>query len=175
MKTLVITSHPYPAQSRVIKALQQTAEATDNITVRNLESLYGHNTNQFDIEAEKRAYADIDRVIFLFPIHWFNVTPMLKAYLNEVWQYGWAFGPHGTALQGKEMLVVTTTGATEHTYSADGLTHSTIDEVLTPMRATASYVGMTYSTPLVFFGVVDADEKTIKQYQKTFSKRLQQA
>ncbi|QSX32108.1 NAD(P)H-dependent oxidoreductase [Shewanella avicenniae] len=25
-----------------------------------------------------------NRIVFSFPIHWFNLTPMLKAYLNEV-------------------------------------------------------------------------------------------
>jgi glutathione-regulated potassium-efflux system ancillary protein KefF len=28
---------------------------------------------------------------------------MLKGYLNEVWQYGWAFGAGGDALKGKDL------------------------------------------------------------------------
>jgi hypothetical protein len=33
MKTLAIVSHPYASQSRIINALQQTAEGTDNVIV----------------------------------------------------------------------------------------------------------------------------------------------
>ena len=52
MKTLVIASHPYPDQSRVIKALQETAGSLQDVTVRNLESLYGQRMSGFDVVAE---------------------------------------------------------------------------------------------------------------------------
>lgn len=25
------------------------------------------------------------RVVFIFPTHWYNITPMMKAWLNETW------------------------------------------------------------------------------------------
>ena len=53
MKTLLITSHPYPDQSRVIKALQETAGGLANVTVRNLESIYGQRLSGFDIATEQ--------------------------------------------------------------------------------------------------------------------------
>lgn len=133
--------------------MQQTAESLPDVTVRNLESLYGSDWKSIDVAAEQQAYAGADRVVYLFPVHWFNLTPMLKAYLNQVWAYGWAFGPAGAALKDKEMLVVATAGATQHTYSADGLVKSSIEEVLTPMKASAHYVGMKYRQPLTFLGV----------------------
>ena len=111
MKTLLIVSHPYPEQSQVIQALQQTAASLPNVTVRNLETLYGHDTTAFDVAAEQQAHEGVERVVYLFPIHWFNLTPMLKAYLNQVWSYGWAFGPEGHALRGKQMQVVVSAGA----------------------------------------------------------------
>lgn len=63
MKSLVIVSHPYPTQSKIIKSLQQTAEGIENVEVRNLESLYGNNLNGFDVAAEQAAYEDIDRIV----------------------------------------------------------------------------------------------------------------
>ncbi|CFQ51500.1 putative oxidoreductase [Yersinia frederiksenii] len=166
MKSLVIVSHPYPTQSKIIKSLQQTAEGIENVEVRNLESLYGNNLNGFDVAAEQAAYEDIDRIVFIYPTHWFNITPMLKAYLNEVWTYGWAFGPGGDALKNKQMLVVTSAGASEYTYSHDGLIQSTMDEVLTPMKASALYVGMNYMKPLVFHDVAGANKPHIAQFQQ---------
>ncbi|ANE74565.1 NAD(P)H-dependent oxidoreductase [Dickeya solani] len=172
MKTLIIVSHPYKEQSSIIKALQQTAEAQDNVEVRNLETLYGNNISGFDISREQASYNGVDRVVFIYPIHWFNLTPMLKAYLNEVWTYGWAFGPEGDALKDKELLVVTSAGASEHTYSHQGLIQSTIGEVLTPMKATALYVGMKYLEPVSFHNVMGADGEKIAEFQDVLSDRL---
>lgn len=78
MRTLAIVSHPYAAQSRIINALQQTAESTDNVIVRNLESLYGNAVSAIDVAEEQAAYEGVDRVVFIYPTHWFNLTPMLK-------------------------------------------------------------------------------------------------
>lgn len=174
MKTLVIVSHPTPDQSKVIKALQLTAEKTSDVTVRNIESLYGSDLNGFDIAAEQQAHEEADRIVYLFPIHWFNLTPMLKAYLNQVWTYGWAFGPNGTALKGKEMQVVVSAGATEYTYSTEGLIHSTMDEVLTPMKASAHYVGMSYLPPLALYSAMGASEAKLNEFRLAFAERLTQ-
>lgn len=137
MKTLVIVSHPYPEQSYVVKALQLTVEQLPGFTVRNLESLYGNDAKAFDVGAEQAASDAADRIVFLFPVHWFNLTTMLRAYLNEVWTYNWGFGPEGTALKGKELVVVATACAAELTYSSSGLIQSTMDEVLTPLKVSA--------------------------------------
>ena len=97
---------------------------------------------------------------------------MLKAYLNQVWSYGWAFGADGKALQGKQMQVVVSAGATAHTYSADGLIHSSINEVLTPMKASAHYVGMSYAEPLAFFEAMGADVDKLASFKAALHARL---
>lgn len=175
MKTLVIVSHPYPEQSKAIKALEQAAQQLEGVEVRNLEMLYGHDTFAFDVAAEQKASEAAERIVFLFPIHWFNVTPMLKAYLNQVWTYGWAFGPDGTALKGKAMQVVVTAGATDHLYARQGLIESTLEDVLTPMKASALYVGMTYSEPLAFLGAMGLADDKLAEMQATFVSLLQPA
>jgi glutathione-regulated potassium-efflux system ancillary protein KefF len=172
MKTLVIVSHPYFDRSHAIKALQQAAEKLPDVTVRNLETLYGDATSAFDMAAEQKAAEAADRIVFLFPIHWFNLTPMLKAYLNEVWTFGWAFGTGGTALRGKALQAIVTAGAGEQTYSAEGLIRSTMEEVLTPLKASALYVGMTWLPPLHFFGAMGADENTVAGFTSTFERVL---
>jgi glutathione-regulated potassium-efflux system ancillary protein KefF len=144
-----------------------------DVVVRNLEALYGTDPKAFDVAAEQAASDAADRIVFLFPIHWFNLTPMLKAYLNEVWTYGWAFGPEGTSLRGKELVVVATAGAAEPTYSPSGLIRSTMDDVLTPLKASALYVGMEYSPPLAFFSAKGASEQALSAFQHTFAQRLE--
>ena len=165
--TLVIASHPYPERSVINKALQQTVENMDGVIYRNLETLYGNNISAIDVEAERKAYEGVDRVVYMYPIHWFNLTPMLKAYFNEVW-FQWA----PQSLKGKKMLVVVTAGAGENVFSHDGKIGLTIGEVLAPMKACANYVGMTYLEPLTFLGVTGADENKIRSYQKQLTERL---
>ena len=172
MKTLVIVSHTYPEQSVAIKALQQVAEHTANVTVRNLETLYGNDAARMDIAAEQQVHEAADRIVYLYPTHWFNLTPMLKSYLNQVWAYGWAFGPEGTALKGKEMQVVTTAGASEFTYSHAGLIQSSMDEVLSPMKASALEVGLRCNRPLAFFGAIGIDAARVAQIQADFAECL---
>jgi len=173
MKTLVVISHPTPEQSVAINALQQVAEGMDSVTVRHLDTLYGNDMGNFDIAAEQQVHEAADRIVYLYPTHWFNTTPMLKAYLNQIWAYGWAFGPNGTALKDKELQIVTTAGASEFTYSAEGVIRSTMDEVLSPMKASALYVGMKYNAPLVFYGAMGLDDQQLDRMKQSFSRRLQ--
>ena len=165
--TLVIASHPYPDRSVINKALQQTVQNMEGVVYRNLETLYGNDISGIDVEAERKAYEGIDRVVYMYPIHWFNLTPMLKAYFNEVW-FQWA----PQALKGKEMLIVVTAGAKEDAYSHEGKIGLTIGEVLAPMKASANYVGMTYLEPLTFLGVSGANEDRIRTYQSQLAERL---
>ncbi|MBU68624.1 MAG: NAD(P)H dehydrogenase [Cupriavidus sp.] len=165
--TLIIASHPYPDRSVVNKALWSTAESAPGVVFRRLELLYGDNTRGIDVATEKKAYEGMDRVVFMFPIHWFNLTPMLKAYMNEIWTQ-WA----PQALKGKKLMVVATAGADASAYSHEGRIGLTIQEVLAPMRASANYAGMTYLEPLAFLGVSNADEKAIRSYQGQLAQRL---
>lgn len=163
-KTLVIVSHPYPERSIFIKGLQQAAESVPGITVRNLESIYGFDTRAVRADEEYRLMQQHDRVVFIFPTHWFNITPMLKAYLNDVW------GSVGPDLwKGKEMLVVSTAAGGSSTYGRNGRVGVELGDVFLPMKATALHCGMTYLPPLVFQGVSRSE---LPSYQKRLIERL---
>jgi glutathione-regulated potassium-efflux system ancillary protein KefF len=166
-RTVILASHPYPDRSVVNKALWQVAQNTRDTSFRNLETVYGDNMRGFDLAAERQLYAKMERLVLIFPTHWFNLTPMLKAYLNEIWGAG---AP--SELRGKELLVVTTTGGDERAYSRDGRLGFTIEEVLTPLRASARYAGMTFSKPLAFFGVLGAGPDALRGYQDALAARL---
>jgi glutathione-regulated potassium-efflux system ancillary protein KefF len=165
VKTLLIASHPYPERSVMIKGLQQAAESVDGVTVRNLETIYGFDTRAIDAQEERDITRSHDRIVFLFPTHWFNITPMMKAYLNDVW------GSVGPGLwQGKEMLVVTTAGGGASTYGQSGRIGIDLEDVFTPMKASALHAGMTYLTPLAFQA---ASASALPQYRQRLIDRLQ--
>ncbi len=85
------------------------------------------------------------RVVFIFPTHWYNITPMMKAWLNETW------GSVGPGLwQGKEMLVISTAAGGNSTYGPDGRIGVSLADVFLSMKASALHAGMTWLPPLVF-------------------------
>lgn len=164
IKTLVIVSHPHPEHSVMIKGLQVAAETVDGVTVRNLETIYGFDTRKIDGEEERRITQDHQRIVFIFPTHWFNITPMMKAYLNDTW------GSVGPGLwQGKEMLIVTTAGGGDSTYGKTGRIGIDLADVFTPMKASALHAGMTYLPPLVFQSVT---RSKLPEYQRQLIERL---
>ena len=164
VKTLVIASHPYPERSIFIKGLEAAARSVGNVEVRNLESLYGYDTRAIDGAKERAIASEYERFVFLFPTHWFNITPMMKAYLNEVW------GSVGPGLwQGKQMLVVSTAGGGASTYGKGGRVGVALEDVFLSMKASAAHAGMSYLKPLVFEAVRASE---LENYQKAFVKRL---
>lgn len=172
MKTLVIVSHPFYQQSRVTKALVQAASEVDNVEIRNIDELYGTDFSKIDIIAEQKAHEAADRIVYLFPIHWFNLTPMLKAYMNAVWAYDWSFGPEGYALANKELQVIAPAGATEKTYTLDGLVQHTPEDVFSPLGASAYYCSMSYNHPIMFNGSNAVDDADLAHWQNVVRERL---
>ncbi|SLU68682.1 NAD(P)H oxidoreductase YRKL [Klebsiella variicola] len=164
IRTLVIVSHPYPERSGMIKGLQQAAESVDGVTVRNLETLYGFDTRKINGDEERRITRQNDRIVFIFPTHWFNITPMMKAYMNDTW------GSVGPDLwKGKEMLIVTTAAGDDSTYGKNGRTGTELADVFTPMKASTLHAGMTWLPPLVFQGVRTSQ---LPEYQRQLIERL---
>ena len=164
VKTLVIISHPYPEQSVMIRGLQRAAESVEGVTVRNLENLYGFDTSKINGKEERRITREHQRIVFMFPTHWFNITPMMKAYLNETW------GSVGPGLwQGKEMLIVTTAAGGDSTYGQSGRIGMSLADVFAPMKASALHAGMTYLPPLTFQSVSGSQ---LPEYQQQLIERL---
>ncbi len=164
IKTLVIVSHPYPERSVMTKGMQQAAESVEGVTVRNLETIYGFDTRAIDAQKERELTRQHDRIVFMFPTHWFNITPMMKAYMNDVW------GSVGPGLwQGKEMLLVTTAAGGASTYGESGRIGVKLEDVFLPMKASALHAGMTYLTPLAFQSVT---RSKLPEYQQVLIERL---
>ncbi|WP_229626457.1 NAD(P)H-dependent oxidoreductase [Vibrio parahaemolyticus] len=98
----------------------------------------------------------------MFPTHWFNFTPMMKAYMHDVW------GSVGLGLwQGEEMLLVTTAAGGASTYGESGRIR--LKKNFLPMKASALHAGMTYLTPLAFQSV---SRSKLPEYQQVLIERL---
>jgi putative NADPH-quinone reductase len=136
-RTLIIVAHPNLAQSRVNRAwIEELRKAGGPLTIHELAAAVTP-AGKFNIAAEQKLLEAHDRIFIQFPLFWFNVPALLKQWLDEVFAYGWAFGPGGDKLKGKEIGLAVSTGGKAESYAAG----FTIAQLTSPMELTIRYVG----------------------------------
>lgn len=170
MKTLVIVAHPNLEQSRVNKRWMEEMKKQQGVTVNNL---YEHYPNEnIDVEREQKLLLDHDRIVFQFPFYWYSTPPLLKKWQDEVLTYGWAYGPNGNKLNGKEFVLAVSTGGPQNAYVAGGFNNYTLSELLRPLQATSNLIGATYLTPYIFNSAVVASNEDIEKSAKAYCKHV---
>ena len=111
-KILVISGHPHLDRSNMNAAILESLEDKFNgdiLEVRRLDELYPDFN--IDAKAEQEALVDADIIVLQFPIYWYNVPSLLKKWIEDVLEYGFAYGSSGTALHGKKLLLSFTAGS----------------------------------------------------------------
>jgi len=139
---LVIYAHPFYENSKSNKALLDSISNEDHVTIHNLATEYPDG--KIDIAKEQALLSSFDHIIFQYPTFWFNIPGLLKTWIDEVFAYGWAYGPNGTALAGKKIGVVTTTGGTWENYQKEGVRGFTAEEIILPVKGSIEYVDAEY-------------------------------
>ena len=104
-KTLVLFAHPYFEHSTTNVRLLECYEAMDHVTVRDLYEDYP----DFHIQPfrERKRIVEYQRIIFHFPIIWFGLPPLLKLWIDEVFDMRWITETGLNILSGKDALIVT--------------------------------------------------------------------
>jgi glutathione-regulated potassium-efflux system ancillary protein KefF len=171
---LALLAHPDLAHSRVHRALRARlrAAAGPALAVRDLYALYPDY--QIDVTAERVALASAQLVAWLHPMHWYGMPPLLKLWMDEVLGYGWAYGPGGRALAGKDLWLVVSTGGTEASYRPDGHNRNFIDAFWPPYEQSAALVGMRFLPPTVLHGAHRASLQEIDDHAEMVVQRLRQ-
>lgn len=162
MKILVVATHPDIENSRVNRVWLEALKKEKNITVRFLDEIYKQN-KIIDIEEEKRYLESADRVVFQFPFYWYTMPALMREYFDKTLEYGWAYGPNGDALKGKEFLVAISVGAPEYSYIGGGYNNFTITELLRPLEATANAIQMIYLPYFALFDIPRLSDEGIKE------------
>ncbi len=147
---LVIHAHPYPSRSRACRTLIESIRNVPALEMRSLYELYPDF--DIDIDAEQAALARAALVVWLHPLYWYTVPGLMKHWLDEVLVGGWAHGPGGEALKGKDCLWVTTTGGDEPAYSPQGRHGHPFADFTPVVEQTARYCGMNWLPPFVVNG-----------------------
>ena len=160
MKVLVNLFHPHLERSVVNRAWADRLTNQPGITLRNLYALYPDG--KIDVVAEQQALAEHDRLVFQHPFYWYATPPLMKQWLDDVLTYGWAYGPGGNALAGKEWLSAISTGGPADSYQAGGYNRFSMSEFLKPLVQTASLLQTVFLPPFIFHGAVVADNEAIR-------------
>ena len=175
-EVLVLVAHPELEQSRANRRMLLAARSLQavappgRIDVRDLYALYPDYL--IDVAAEQAALAAAKLVVWQQPIHWYGMPPLLKLWVDEVLSFGWAYGPGGTAIRGKDLWLVATTGGPEDSYRPDSYNRYFFDAFMPPYEQTAALCGMRFLPPLMLHGAHKASEAEIAAHAEVYAKQL---
>jgi glutathione-regulated potassium-efflux system ancillary protein KefF len=148
--------------------LQQ--QAVPGVALRDLYALYPDYV--IDVEAEQAALLAARLVVWLHPVHWYSMPPLMKLWLDDVFAFGWAYGPDGHALRGKDLWLVASTGGPEESYRPDGYNRYFFDAFLHPYEQTAALVGMRWLPPLLLHGAHKVADNELAAHAALLTQRL---
>jgi putative NADPH-quinone reductase len=155
-KTLMILAHPNLENSIANKLISDEVGKLENVEVRDIAKLYpDFNVN---VAEEQNKLLAHERIIFQYPLYWYNMPPVLKQWFDKVLTYGFAYGGEAK-LEGKEFLVSITTGG-----PSDGYPTDVLEKVLFPLEGTAGFCKMKYLKPQTLYGIMatpDMDTKPL--------------
>ncbi len=160
MNILVLTAHPDLASSTINRRWKQALANEPRVAVRDLSAIGGPHM-RFDPKLEQARLKQADRIVLQFPFYWYSSPPVLKAWLDQVLLSGFAHGPGGDHLVGKELMLAISTGGPAESYSEASYNSFAMPQYLTPFEQTAKMVGMRYLPPFVLHGAMSRDRARI--------------
>ncbi|CAM3825422.1 Glutathione-regulated potassium-efflux system ancillary protein KefF [Vibrio aerogenes CECT 7868] len=144
---VVISGHPNLEKSWTNKIiLQQLDQQVESIDIRYLDQQYPDY--KIDIEAEQNALIKADIIILQYPYYWYSVPALLKKWIDDVFEFNFAYGPEGDKLKNKHFILSFTIGGPKESYDPLGHNHFTIEQLSHPMQQLAYLSGMIYQPPV---------------------------
>ena len=147
---VVYFAHLAVEQSVINSVLCAAVCDLPHVNFRDLHELYPDFF--IDVELEQAVLRNADLIVFQHPIYWYAAPAIFKHFQDTVLLQGFAYGPHGTALHGKDFLLVASTGAPVEEYGPGGIHHYPFEQLIRPIEQTARFCGMRYLPPLVLHG-----------------------
>jgi glutathione-regulated potassium-efflux system ancillary protein KefG len=160
-RVLVLFAHPRLEKSRTNRVLLRHIPRRDDITVHDLYERYPDFN--VDIAAEQAQLVAHDVYLWHHPLYWYSAPPLVKAWIDLVLAFGWAYGPGGTALRGRAMGHVVTTGGADTAYQLDGFHGFTLTEFLRPLERTVTLCGMRWLPPFAIHGTHRLSEAALEE------------
>ncbi|ASK79110.1 hypothetical protein CF386_08550 [Paraphotobacterium marinum] len=148
-KILIIYSHTGYSGEFTNKTIINALKSLDNVTINELDS--NPEGLKFDIIKEQEFLIAADVLMFQFPLYWYSTPHSLKKWMDEVLQYGFAYGSEGNKLLNKHFFCSFTTGGPEKSYRAGSFNNYSMSELLKPLQQTANLCKMLYQPYQAFY------------------------
>jgi len=170
-KILINFAHPAKSNSRINNTLLKAIEGLDNVTINDL---YAHYPDFIiDVEREQHLCAINDIIIFQHPFYWYSNPSIMNEWMELVLKHGWAYGSEQNALKGKYWMQAISTGVDNKSYQKKGSVGYTINEFLTPFKATANLCQMINLPPFMVMGANDGlSHEDINDYAQNYRRVL---
>lgn len=166
----LIAAHPNWRESRANRRLRDAAQTIATVQVCDLYERYPDY--DIDVAAEQERLARAQLLVLMHPIQWYSMPPLQKLWLDEVLTYGWAYGVGGTALRGKDLWLLASTGGQSQSYHPKGYNRYFFDAFLPPYEQTAALCGMRFLPPLVLHGAHAVRETELAEHVDLVRQRL---
>ena len=168
---LVVYAHPKHETSRLNKALIEEISRLQNVTISNLYKKYPDG--KIDVLQEQELITQNDIIIMQFPFHWYSSPSLMKAWIDEVFSFGFAYGPNGDKLKNKLFMCTTTSTASKVRYQND--VGFDFKDLLKPFENSARYCGMVYLEPFILTNETEGSTEmsdndlriSVEKYRKT--------
>lgn len=170
-RVAVLFFHPNLRTSKVGQALSATASKIPGVFLRDMYAIYPNYL--IDVKKEQEVVEGHDLIVFQHPVYWYSCPPLMKMWIDEVLEYGWAYGTGGTKLHGKKMLNVVSAGGSVDAYQHTGSNRFDIQTFFSPFDQTAHLCGMHYAKPHVVYGARGLSEEEIDQQCLSYASILQ--
>ena len=168
---VVYFAHLAIEQSVINRALCDAVRDIRHVNFRDLLELYPDFF--IDVKTEQGVLRDSDLIVFQSPIYWYAAPAIFKHFQDTVLLRGFAYGPGGTALQGKDFLFAVSTGAPAEDYRPGGIHHYAFEDLIRPIEQTARFCGMQFLPPLVLHGGHSLPSEEIEAHAARYRRFLE--
>lgn len=167
---LILFAHPSLHTSRVNRAMIEAVSTLPNVRVNDL---YDNYPDFFiDVQREQALLLQADLIVYQFPMFWYSAPALLSQWQEKVLEHGFGYGQEGNAVEGKEMMLVISTGAPPQAFSREGHANFTIDTLLCPFEQAANLSGLIYRQPLLLQGTANLSDEAIQAHANTYRQLL---
>ena len=157
---LMVVGHPYWENSFSNRNIVESFKAENpDAVISNLYELYPDG--KIDVAAEQAKLLAADTIVMQFPVMWYSCPSLMHKYMEEVFAFGFAYGPGGDKLKGKKMIPSFTTASSSDMYSKYNVVGRNMDQLIAPFATTIPFCGMEFPGYIYTGGMLlgyDADE-----------------
>ena len=121
---------------------------------------------------ERKRIRDFERLIFHFPLIWFGLPPLLKLWIDEVFDMNW-IPKEDDPLSNKDAAIIVTIGGKEENYLENGLYETTIPELMKQLTLSLKVNNIDMMEIFAIHNSDDLKEDELKKISQNIKAKLE--